>query len=43
VYVVGGTMPIPTPGIDHSQVYEITISDSTKPIVIPDVIFLETS
>jgi predicted esterase len=43
VYVVGGSMPIPTPGIDHSQVYEITISDSTKPVVIPDVIFLETS
>ena len=41
VYVIGGSQPIPKPGVDHNQIYEITINDSTTPIVIPDVIFLE--
>jgi predicted esterase len=43
VYVVGGSIPIPTPGIDHSQIYEITLEDSTTPVVITDVIVLEAS
>ncbi|MGI9309848.1 MAG: hypothetical protein ACR2P6_11335, partial [Gammaproteobacteria bacterium] len=41
VYVEGGSSPIPTPGIDHNVIYDITINDSTMPIIIDDILFLE--
>jgi hypothetical protein len=41
VYVEGGSIPIPTPGIDHNVIYELTVTDSTTPITIPDVLFLQ--
>ena len=41
VYVEGGTFPIPTPGVDHNVIYDLTVNDSTTPIVISDVLVLE--
>jgi polyhydroxybutyrate depolymerase len=41
VYVVGGSIPIPTPGVDHNVAYQLTVNDSTTPIVIPEVLLLE--
>ncbi len=41
VYVEGGSFPIPTPGVDHNINYELTVTDSTTPIFIPDTLFLE--
>jgi poly(3-hydroxybutyrate) depolymerase len=40
VYVEGGTFYIPTAGVDHNAIYPITISDSTTPIVIEEVIYI---
>ena len=41
VYVVGGSIPIPTPGIDHNLAYQLTVNDSTTPVIIPEVLLLE--
>ena len=42
VYVEGGSIPIPTPGVDLSVVYELTINDPEAPVVIEDVLYLQT-
>ena len=41
VYIEGGTFYIPTPGIDHNVIYPITINDSTTPIVVDAVWYIE--
>jgi hypothetical protein len=41
VYVEGGSIPIPTPGVDHNAIYEIAINDSTTLIIVDDVIFVQ--
>ncbi|MDP6437833.1 MAG: hypothetical protein QF790_08635 [Gammaproteobacteria bacterium] len=42
VYVEGGSHPIPTPGVDLSVVYELTINDAEQPVVIEDILYLKT-
>ena len=41
VYVEGGSFPIPAAGVDHNVIYKLTVSDSTTPILIPDVLVLQ--
>jgi predicted esterase len=41
VYVEGGSFPIPTAGVDHNVIYELTVNDSTTPILISEVLVLE--
>ena len=41
VYVEGGSFPIPTAGVEHNDIYELTVYDSTTQIVISDVLVLE--
>ena len=41
VYVDGGSFPIPTSGIDHITYTDITLVDSTTPIVIPAPLLVE--
>jgi hypothetical protein len=41
VYVEGGSIPIPTPGVDHNAIEDVSVNDSTTPIVLTDVLYLE--
>jgi len=38
IYVEGGSQPIPTPGVDHKVIYEITFVDQTTPVIISETL-----
>jgi poly(3-hydroxybutyrate) depolymerase len=38
IYVEGGSRPIPTPGVDHMVLFQITFSDTGTPIIIQETL-----
>jgi predicted esterase len=41
IYVEGGSFPIPASGVDQTALADVTIPDSSTPIVVPGVLTLE--